>query len=125
MAEAQATTTIERRDRVHVRHEEDNGEKRECSADDTAADPEHTLVQGRTGAFQRNERAGDERGVDPRPVNRRINDVTKHRCEGDFEREVHVRGIGERVRHKKTFRFRRMCRRPSARPAETTSSARP
>ena len=29
-----------------------------------------------------------------------INDVTEHRCESDFEREMHMRGIGERVRHK-------------------------
>ena len=29
-----------------------------------------------------------------------IKDVTEHRCEGDFEREVHMCGIGERVRHK-------------------------
>ena len=90
----------ERRDCVHVRHEKDDGEERECSADHTAADPEHTFVQGRTGAFQRNERAGDQRGVDSGPVNRHIKDVTKHRGEGDFEREVHVCGIGERVRHK-------------------------
>jgi hypothetical protein len=26
----------------HMRHEEDDGEERECSADHTAADPEHT-----------------------------------------------------------------------------------
>ena len=90
----------ERRDRFHVRHEEDDGEKRECSADHTAADPEHTLVQRCTGAFQRDERAGDERGVDSRPINRLINDVAEHRGESDFEREMHMRRIGERVRHK-------------------------
>src|SRR5207253_10148311 len=69
------------------------------------------LLEGRTGAFQRNECAGNERGVDTRPVNRHRKDVTKHRCEGDFEREVHVRRIGERIRDKKAFRFRKMCRR--------------
>ena len=83
-----------------MRHEEYDGEERECSSDHTAAYSEHALVKGRTGTFQRNERAGDECGVDPGPVNRRIKDVTEHPCEGDFEREVHVCGIGERVRHK-------------------------
>ena len=91
-----------------MRHEEDDGEERECSTDDAAADPEHTLVQRRTRGFQRNKRTGDQRGVDSGPVNSHIKDVTKHRCEGDFEREVHVRGIGERIRNKKSFRFWRV-----------------
>ena len=83
-----------------MRHEEDDGEKRECSADHTADDPEHTFVQRRIGAFQRDESAGDERGVDSRPINRLINDVAEHRGKSDFEREMHMRGISERVRHK-------------------------
>ena len=65
-------------------------------------------MQGRTGAFQRNERASDQSGVYSGPVNRHIKDVTKHRCEGDFERKVHVCRIGERIRHKKAFRFWKM-----------------
>src|SRR6266545_19245 len=47
--------------------------------------------------------------VDSSPIDRRIKDVTKHCREGDLERKVHVCGIGERVRHKKTFWFRRFC----------------
>src|SRR5712692_2889612 len=93
-----------------MRHEEDDGEKRECSTDYTAAHPEQTLMQSRAGAFQRNERAGDQGGVDPEPVNRHIRDVTKHRCERDFECEMHVCRIGERVGHKKAFRSWLMCR---------------
>ena len=111
MAEAQADDHNQRSDRVHVRHEEDNGEECECSANDTAANPEHTLVQGRTRGFQGNESAGDECGVDSRPVNGHIKDVTKHRRESDFEREVHVCRIGKRVGCEKTFRFRRLCNR--------------
>ena len=114
----------QRRDCVHVRHEEDDGEQRECSADHTAADPEDTLVQRCTGAFQRDESAGDQRGVDSRPVNRHINDVAEHRCEGDFEREVHMRGISERVRTQKSFSVLEDVQAGPARPAETASSAR-
>jgi hypothetical protein len=68
-------------------------------------------VQRRTGAFQRDESACYECGVDSGPVNRHIKDVTKHRCESDFEREVHVCGIAKRVGHKKAFWFWQMCRR--------------
>src|SRR6266446_741318 len=90
-----------------MRHEEDDGEYRECSADYTAAHPEHTLMQRRTGAFQRDKSASDECGVDSRPINPLINDVTEHRRESDFEREMHVCWIGKRVRHKQTFWLRR------------------
>src|SRR6476620_3059524 len=92
-----------------MRHEEADGEKRECSADYTAAHPERTFVQRRTGAFQRDESASDERGVDSRPINPFINDVAEPRSKSNFEGEMHVRRISESVRHKQTFWFRPMC----------------
>src|SRR5467141_4019859 len=93
-----------------MRHEEDDGEERERAAEYTATNPEHTLVQRRTGAFQRDESASDECGVDSRPINPFINDVAEHRGESNFEGEMHMRRIGESVRHKQTFWFRPMCR---------------
>jgi len=90
----------ERRDRFHVWHEEYDGKERERSADDATDESQSPFVESCLSALQRNERAGDECGVDSRPINRLINDEAKHRGESDFESELHVRGVRERVRHK-------------------------
>jgi hypothetical protein len=57
-------------------------------------------VQRRTGTFQRDERAGDECGVDSRPINALINDVAEHGGKSNFEGEMHMRRISESVRDK-------------------------
>ena len=96
----------ERGDRFHVWHKEYDGEKRERSANHAARDSQSSLVERCLSALERNERAGDERRMDSRPIDRLINDVAEHRCESDFEGEMHVRRVRERVRHKESFRFR-------------------
>src|SRR6266581_4389769 len=90
----------ERCDRFHVWHEEYDGEKRERSADHATDDSQRSFIQRCLSALERDECAGNERGVDSRPIDRLINDVTEHRGESDFEGEMHVRRISECVRHK-------------------------
>src|SRR5262249_11310103 len=58
------------------------------------------------GASQRNKNTGDERGVNPGPVNRCIENITKHGRESDLEREVDVRWISKRVGNKQPLRLR-------------------
>src|SRR6266404_1226065 len=90
----------ERCDRFHVRHEKDDGEKRERSADEATDDSQSAFVKRRLSALQRDECAGNERRVDSRPIDRLINDEAEHRGKSDFEGEMHVRRISECVRHK-------------------------
>src|ERR1700730_10284410 len=90
----------ERCDRFHVWHKEYDGEKRERAADHATDESQSPFVERRLSAFQGNERAGNKRGVDSRPIDRLINDVAEHRRKSDFEGEMDVRGIRERVRHK-------------------------
>jgi len=80
-----------RRDRFYVRHQKHDRKKRERTADHATEDSQRSFVERRLSAFERDERASDERGVDSRLIDRRISDVTKHRWESDFERELHMR----------------------------------
>src|SRR4051812_35498359 len=106
----------ERRDRFHVRHEEHDGEKSERAADKTTDEPQSPFVERGLSAPERYECTGNERRMDSVPIDRLVNDVAEHRGEGDFECEMRVRRISERVRHKQTtpvrlgLRFRRMFR---------------
>ena len=90
----------ERGDRFHVRHQEYDRKKRERAADKATDESQSSFVQRRLSALQRDESAGNERCVDARPIDRLINDEAEHRGESDFEGEMHVRRIRERVRHK-------------------------
>ena len=93
----------ERGDRFHVRHQEYDGKKRERAADKATDESQSPFVQRCLSALQRDESAGNERGVDARPIDRLINDEAEHRGESDFEGELHMRGISKRVRHEKSF----------------------
>src|SRR4029077_9866766 len=80
----------ERCDRFHVWHKEDDGEKRERTADHATDESQRSFVERRLGALQRYERTGDECRVDSRPIDRLINGVAEHRGESNFEGEMHV-----------------------------------
>jgi len=70
--------------RFHVRHQKHDREKRERPADHATDESQRSFVERRLSAFERDERASDERGVDSRPINPFIDDVAEHRSESDF-----------------------------------------
>src|SRR5262249_10176290 len=96
----------QRRDCFHVWDEEDDAEKRGESADDTTGGPKNALAESGPGAFERNEDASDERGVNARPINCAIEDKTEHGRERDFEREPNMSRIRECIRHEQALRKR-------------------
>ena len=81
-----------------MRHQEHDRKKRERAADHATGDSQRSFVERRLSALERDERAGNKRGMNSRLIDRFVDDITKHRRESDFERELHVRGISERVR---------------------------
>jgi len=99
-------------------------EKRERAADHATNDSQSSFIERCPSALQSDEGAGDERRMDSRPIDRLVNDVAEHRGEGDLEGEVHVRGIGKRVGHQETFRFRPCGGLRCVRQTNTASSAR-
>ena len=68
-------------------------------ADEGAGDPQRQLVHGLAGRAERDEKTRDDAGADAGPVEPSIDDVGRHRRQRGLQREAHVLGIGERVRH--------------------------
>ena len=53
-------------------------------------------------------RAGNKGGMNSKPIDRHIEDVTDHRRERDLERETDVGRIRECIRHEQALRFGKM-----------------
>ena len=62
----------------------------------------------RLSAFECDEDAGDKSGVNSKPIDPAIKDVTEHRRERDLEREPDMGRIRERIRHEQALRFGKM-----------------
>ena len=77
-------------DRSEIRDHIDNRGDAGRGADEAPCDAQDELLNGLCARAERDDVAGDEAGMDARPVEQRVQRITEHRSAGGLERVVHV-----------------------------------